>query len=167
MTFDPANSLAPYLQTSVFFPDEFDEFRVKFLALYRDISSNVNVRQIGVFDLEEFLTGERWPTIGDPQKKRQTFRIVIRLGALAAGTTNIIPHGITGIIEFTHIYGTGLTTTASGGGFRSVPLPYVNVTATANQIQIEADPTNVFVVLGAGGFSLSSGFIILEYLKNN
>jgi len=166
MTFDPSNSLAPYLQTSVYFPDEFDEFRTKFLALYRDISNNMNVRQIGIFDLQEFLTGERWFTAGDPQRKRQTFRKVIEFGALAAGSINIIPHGITGITEFTHIYGTGITTTPSGGGFRSVPLPYVNITSAANQIQLEADPTSVFIVLGAAGFSLSSGIVVLEYLKN-
>lgn len=165
MTFNPTSSLAPYLQTSVFFPEEFDEFRVKFLQLYRDISSNVNVRQIGVFDLQEFLTGQRWFTAGDPQTKRQTFRKVITFGALAAGSTNTIAHGISGVVTFTVITGTAITTTAGIGGNYQVPLPYVSAAANAN-IDLKADPTNIYLVLGAAGFSLSSGFVILEYLKN-
>lgn len=166
MTFDPSNSLAPYLQTSVFFPDEFDEFRVKFLALYRDISSNVNVRQIGIFDFQEFLTGERWFTTGDPQKKRQTFRKVFEIGPFAAGSVNIIPHGITGIVEFTHIYGTAITGTAGIGGFISLPLPYVNITGITACIGLEADPTNIYLALGATGHNITSAIIVLEYLKN-
>jgi hypothetical protein len=166
MTFSPSNSLAPFLQTSVFFPEEFDEFRVKFLALYRDISNNMNVRQIGVFDLEEFLTGERWFTAGDPQTKRQTFRITIQLGAYAAGTVQTIPHGVTGIVAFTHIYGTVITTTAGIGGFISLPLPYVNITAISACIGLEADPTNIYIALGTTGHSISSGTVVLEYLKN-
>lgn len=166
MTFDPANSLAPYLQTSVFFPDDFDEFRTKFLALYRDISSNVNVRQIGVFDLQEFLTGERWFTSGDPQKKRQTFRKTFEIGALAPGTNNVIPHGITGITSFTHIYGTVVTTTNIGSGFISLPLPYVNVTTVTAQIDLKADEANIYIDLGVASFTVSSGIVVLEYLKN-
>ena len=166
MTFDPANSLAPFLQTSVYFPDEFDEFRTKFLALYRDISNNVNVRQIGVFDLQDFLTGERWYTAGDPQKKRQTFRVVVTFGPQAAGSSLTIPHGITGIVSFTHIYGTGMTTQAGIGGFISVPLPYVNVLSANNQVALEVDPTNVYLVFGPAGFNFSSGLVVIEYLKN-
>src|SRR4051812_23939401 len=100
MTYSPSNSLAPFLQTSVFFPEDFEEFRVKFLALYRDISSNVNVRQIGVFDLEEFLTGERWFTSGDPQKKRQTFRKVFEIPAIARGASLVLATGITGVTRY-------------------------------------------------------------------
>ena len=166
MTFSPSNSNAPYLPTSTFFPENFEEFRVKFLELYRDISSNTNVRQIGVFDLVESLTGQQWFTSGNPQIKRQTFRVVVAFGAFAAGSNVAIPHGISNIATFTHIYGAGITTTAGVGGFIQVPLPFVSITASNNCIEVKADATNIYLSLGAGGFSLSSGSIILEYLKN-
>jgi hypothetical protein len=161
MTFDPSNSLAPYLQTSVFFPDEFDEFRVKFLALYRDIASNVNVRQIGIFDLEEFLTGELWFTTGDPQKKRQTFRKVFEIGAIAAGATSTTAHGITGIVAFTHIYGTAITNVVD---YR--PIPYSSVTAVNQQIEIKVDATNITIINGAAAPNITSAIVVLEYLLN-
>lgn len=161
MTFDPANSLAPYLQTSVFFPDEFDEFRTKFLALYRDISSNVNVRQIGIFDLQEFLTGERWFTSGDPQKKRQTFRKVFEIPAIAPGVFFTLAHGLTGVTAYTHIYGTVVT---NAPDFR--PIPYADITSPLNQIALKVDATIITVAVGATSPAVVSGIVVLEYLKN-
>lgn len=161
MTFNPANSIAPYLQTSVFFPDNFDEFRVKFLALYRDISNNVNIRQLGVFDLEEFLTGEKWFTSGDPQKKRQTFRTVYSIGAIAAGATLNTVHGLTGVTAFTHIYGTAITAVPDNR-----PIPYASATAVNQQIEIKVDGTNITIINGAGAPNITSAIVVLEYLKN-
>lgn len=160
MTFNPANSLAPFLQTSVFFPDEFDEFRVKFLALYRDIASNVNVRQIGVFDLEEFLTGERWFSSGNPQVKRQTFRQVFEIGPIAPGATSTTAHGLTGVTAYTHIYGTAVT----AADFR--PIPYASATVVTNQIELNVDGTNINIINGATAPAITSAIIVLEYLKN-
>lgn len=161
MTFNPASSIAPYLQTSVFFPEDFDEFRVKFLQLYRDISNNVNVRQIGIFDLQEFLTGERWFTSGNPQVKRQTYRTVYSIGAIAAGATSMTAHGLTGITAFTHIYGTAITAVVD---YR--PIPYASATAVNQQIELKIDATNITIINGAGAPNITSAIIILEYLKN-
>src|SRR3990167_5428892 len=97
MTFNPTNSLGPFIATSTFFPDEFEEFRVKFLELYRDLANAVNTREVGVFDLVEFLTGENWFTSGNPQVKRKTYRKVFELPATGAGATTNIAHGITGV----------------------------------------------------------------------
>lgn len=161
MTFDPSNSLAPYLQTSVFFPDEFDEFRVKFLGLYRDISSNVNVRQIGIFDLQTFLSGERWFTTGDPQKKRQTFRKVFELGAIAPGAVSTTAHGLTGVTAYTHIYGTAITSVVD---YR--PIPFASTNAVTDQIMVLTDAINLNVFNGATAPAITSGIIVLEFLLN-
>lgn len=161
MTFNPISSIAPYLQTSVFFPEEFDEFRVKFLQLYRDISNNVNVRQIGVFDLQEFLTGEHWFTSGNPQVKRQTFRKVFSIGAINTGATSTTAHGITGITAFTHIYGTAVTAAVD---YR--PIPYASATAVNQQIELKVDGTNITIINGGGAPNITSAIVVLEYLKN-
>jgi hypothetical protein len=161
MTFNPTNSIAPFLQTSVFFPEEFEPFRVKFLQLYRDISNIVNVRQIGIFDLQEFLTGEQWFTSGDPQKKRQTYRKTFSIGAIATGATSTTAHGITGITAFTHIYGTCVTDVVD---YR--PIPYASVTAVNQQIEIRVDATNITIINGAASPNITSALVVLEYLKS-
>lgn len=163
MTSSPSNSLAPFLQTSVFFPDEFDEFRTKFLALYRDISSNVNVRQIGIFDLQEFLTGERWFSTGDPQKKRQTFRRTYEIPAIAPGASLILPHGLTGVTAYTHIYGTVITSIVD---YR--PLPYSSTAGVAENISLRVDLGTASIVIDNGAISpaITSGLVVLEFLKN-
>lgn len=161
MTFSPSSSIAPFLQTSIFFPEEFDEFRVTFLQLYRNISYNVNVRQIGVFDLQEFLTGEQWFTTGDPQKKRQTYRQVFEIGAIAAGATSTTAHGLTNITAFTHIYGTCVTAVVD---YR--PIPYASATAVNQQIELKVDATNITIINGAAAPNITSAIVVLEYLKN-
>lgn len=156
MTFNPANTVAPYLQTSIFFPDNFEEFRVKFLDIYRDISNNVNIRQIAVFDQQEFLAGEQWFTTGNPQKKRQTFRKVFEFTD-ASLTFN---HGITGIVLCTHIYG------SFTNGTNFYPLPYVSAGAITDQVQVVVTPTQVVVTKGGTAPAITNAVLILEYLKN-
>ena len=161
MTFNPNNSLAPFLQTSVFFPDEFDEFRVKFLQLYRDIANCVNKREISIYELQEFLTGEQWFTVGNPQLKRQTYRQTYQIGAIAAGTTLNTAHGITGFTAFTHIYATAVTALPDNR-----PIPYASVTAVNQQIEIRVDATNIIISNGAAAPAITSAIVVLEYLKN-
>lgn len=161
MTFNPANTLAPFLQTSIFFPEEFEEFRVKFLSVFRDISSNVNIRQIGVYDLTEFLTGQQWFSTTSTQTKRQTFRKTFNIGAIAAGATLNTPHGLSGFTAFTHIYGTCITDIVD---YR--PIPYSSATAVNQQIEIKVDATNIVIINGAASPNITSAIVVLELLKN-
>lgn len=156
MTFNPSNSLGPFIATSTYFPDDFEEFRVTFLALYRDIALNVNTREVGIYDLQEFLTGENWFTTGNPQVKRKTFRKVFEFSDANLN----FAHGITGIVLCTHIYG------AATNGVLFFPIPYVSATAIANQIQIDVSATNVIITKGGGAPAITNGVVILEYLKN-
>lgn len=161
MTSSPANSIAPYLNTSTYFPEEWEEFRIRFLEQYRDIANNVNVRQIGVFDLQEFLTGEQWFTSGNPQVKRQTFRKAYEIGSINAGVTLNTPHNLSITGPFTHIYGTVITDIPD---YR--PLPCVSATAVNQQIALTVDGTNIVIVNGAAAPTIVSGIVVLEYLKN-
>lgn len=155
MTYSPANTLAPYLQTSDYFPDEFSEFRVNFLSLYRNISNCVNVRQIGIFDKTEFLTGEEWFGVISSQQKRQTFRKVFSF----SDANLVFNHDITGIVLCTHIYG-GFT-----DGTNFYPLPYVSTTIT-DQVAVKITPTQVIITKGGTAPAITNAVIVLEYLKN-
>lgn len=165
MTFGPSNTLGPYLPINQTFSEDEDQRLIQMTNRDRDIARYLNIRQIGIYDLNENPTGQQFPGT-TPQSKKQTFRKIFELGPFAAGTVNTIAHGISGITSFTQIYGTALTTTASGGGFLSIPLPYVNITAITACIGLEADPTNIYIALGAIGHSISTCIIVLEYLKN-
>lgn len=161
MTFSPASSSAPFQPTSTFFPEDFEEFRVKFLEVYRDLANNLNTKEIGIYDLQEFLTGQQWFTTGNPQKKRQTFRRVYSIGAIAAGATLNTAHGLTGITAFTAIYGTAVTDAVD---YR--PLPYVSTVALNQQVSLTVDATNIIIVNGAGAANITSALVVLEFLKN-
>lgn len=155
----PANSAAPFLPTSVFYPESDEEKRVKEISTYRDIASNVNVRQIGSYDLQESVAGQFFFTPGNAQQKRQSFRKAVTFSPLVAGL-NSFAHGIVGIgpnFTFTHIYGTG----KNAAGTVQVPFPQ----GGANTSMLEIGPVNVNLTIPAAyaGFSC---LIILEYLKN-
>lgn len=162
MTFNPVNTLAPFLQTSTYFPEDFQQFRIKFLELYDDIANVTNTRDNGIHDLREIPNGQLWFTSGNPQVKRLTFRKVIELGAIAAGATSTTAHGLTGNpLNFTYIGGTCITATPT-----YLPIPYASVTALNQQIEVYCDATNLYVINGAGAANITSAIIVLEYLKN-
>lgn len=161
MTFNPSSSIAPFLTPSTYFPEDFEEFRVKFLEIYRNIANTTNVREISIYDLNEFLTGQQWYTAGNPQIKRQTFRKAFNLGAVAAGTKLNTLHGLTGFTAFTAIYGTCVTDVVD---YR--PIPYASATAVDEQIEINVDATTLVISNGAAAPNITSAIVVLEYLKN-
>lgn len=152
---------APYLQTSTYFPENFEEFRIKFLEDYRNISNAVNVRGISLFDLTESVSGEQWFTAGNPQVKRQTFRKVYSIGAIAVGATLNTAHGLTGVTAYTNIMGTAITDVVD---YR--PIPYSSASAVNQQIEINVTATNIVITNGAGAPNITSAIVVLEFLKN-
>jgi hypothetical protein len=155
-TFQPANSNAVFLPTTIQYPKDQNELLNRLNKAYEDTASRLNAKQIGIFDLVEFLTGEQWPVVGDPQKKRQTFRKIF----FFSDASLTFAHGITGITLCTHIYG------AFTDGTNFYPLPFVSSVAIANQIQIVVTPVNVVVTKGGGAPAITNGVIVLEYLLN-
>lgn len=164
MTFGPANTNAIYLPTTQYFPEDAEKFRAVLTFVYSDIARRLNDKEIGLFDLVEFLNGQQWFTTGNPQIKRQAFRKVFPLPATGAGVTTNIAHGITGVgttTTFTHIYGTAVTTAPDNR-----PIPFASATLVTDQIQILVNATNIVVTNGATAPGITQGVIVVEYLKN-
>lgn len=161
MTYNPQNTVGPFLQTSLYFPEEFEEFRVKFLEVFKDISSTTNIREIGVYDRLEFLAGQQWFNATNSQQKRSAFRRVYSFGNIATGATLNIPHLLTNFTEFTHIRGTCITDVVD---YR--PIPYSSVTAANQQIEINVTATNIVIINGAAAPNITSGTVVLEFLKS-
>jgi len=160
-TFQPANSNAVFLPTTIQYPKDQNELLNRLNKAYEDTASRLNAKQIGIFDLVEFLTGEQWPVVGDPQKKRQTFRKVYFIGAIGAGATVLTAHGLTQVTAYTHIYGTAITSVPDNR-----PIPYASATLVTNQIEIKVDATNITIINGATAPNITSAIVVLEYLLN-
>jgi hypothetical protein len=160
-TFQPANSNAVFLPTTIQYPKDPQELIIRLNKAYEDIATRLNVKQIGIFDLVEFLTGEQWFTTANPQVKRQTFRKAFEIGAIAAGATSTTAHGLTNVTAYTHIYGTAITDVID---YR--PIPYASATVVTEQIEIKVDATNITIINGATAPNITSALVVLEYLKN-
>lgn len=149
-----------YLRTSREFPEDLHQLTVQVNKSYVEIALAVNDRIIGIFSTNKSaVTGESWFLTS---RRQQTLRQVYQFTSFSSPLS--IPHGI--IFDqtpgFTRIYGT------STDGTKWYPLPYVDVAAVNDQINIVLDSTNI-VITGGGGAgqpAITSGFIVLEWLTN-
>lgn len=147
---------APYLITSRVFPIKGPELESTLNKMYIEIAYAVNARTIGIFDLFQVVTGERWFS-ANPGIKRQTYRQAYSFGF----NPGPIDHNISGLVEFTRIYGTCITDQPD---FR--PLPYVSTIDTAHQISLTITATQIVIVRGGATPNILSGIVVLEYLLN-
>lgn len=161
MTFDPANTLGPFLPTTVAFSQEQEQFLIQITKRYADIARYLNVREIAIYDLNENITGEQWFNPNSVQIKRNGFRKVFSIGAINAGATSTTAHAITNVTVFTHIYGTAITANPDNR-----PIPYASGTAVNQQIELKVDASNITIINGAAAPNITSAIVVLEYLKN-
>lgn len=159
MTFSPANSLAFKVVENVTFSKDQGQFLLQLTDLYQKLATSTNAKDIGSYETVELLNGQQF--FGpNPQTKIQIYRKCFAIGAIAAGATSSIAHGIT-LTRLTRAYGTCITDVVD---YR--PIPYVSATLITNQIQLTVTATNVVVVNGATAPNITSGIIVLEYQKN-
>lgn len=158
MTFNANVQKSPYLRVQRNFPQDPQALTVEINKSYVDIANVVNVRTIGIFPINAPVsTGETWFISGE-SGRQQTLRQVYTF--TAAGN---IAHGINlaNITGFTRIYGTFTD------GTNWYPLPYVDVSAANNQVNIYVSGSNIVITAGAGSPpSISSGYVVLEWLSN-
>src|SRR5580692_2930189 len=143
------NSTA-YLRTSRDFPEDPQALRMELNKSYIDSANAINSRIIGIFSTNRpAVNGEEWFLAGVKQQGlRQVYTFT------AAGN---IAHGInlTNIYGFTKIYGTFTD------GTNWYPLPYVDISAANNQVNIYVSPTNIVITSGGGSPpGISSGFCV-------
>jgi hypothetical protein len=147
-----------FLRTSREFPEELHQLTVEINKAYVDTALAVNNRTISLFNINRpAINGESWFIMNN--QRQQGSRQVYTFGSIVAATN--IPHGLTtGPLFFTRIYGTFTD------GTNWYPLPYVDVTAADNQVNIVVNPTNIVVTPGAGTPpTISSGMVVLEWIS--
>ena len=161
MTTSSNSSIAPYLRTTEVFPEDQSQLLIKHTNVYSNVANAVNVREIGIYDLQELLSGKKWFNTTNLQNMRSVYRKVFQIGPINAGAIQTIAHGISGIVAFTHMYGTCITSVVD---YR--PIPYVDETVVTNQIRLNCSGTNLIIANGATAPGITSGSIVLEYLLN-
>lgn len=152
--------MSPFLPNSVYLPLDEEQRLITNNLLLNQIVKAVNLREIGTYETSETITGESWFS-SNINVKRAVYRQVYQIGALNAGSTLSMAHNISSLSQFTHIYGTCIT---ADGNFH--PLPDVSATNVTNQVSLDCTPTNIVIVNGSTAQNISSGLVILEYLKN-
>lgn len=171
MTFplDPINTSNDFIPENWEWPEtDTPEFLYEIKRRYRRISSNLNNREIGIFDLAEYLTGEQWFDPGNTQIKRQTFRKVVQTGPVVTGL-NIIPHGIPfpAVVpplsnwRVTNVHGTLTDPTQP----QPVDPAVINAPIPNSTTLLELTNTNIRLTIPAT-YNNWDGIVVIEYLKN-
>lgn len=154
-----------YLITSRNFPTDGAQLEPELTKMYNEVAQAVNLRTNGLYETTQNVTGEQWfntsfnPDVG--MRRRQSYRKVFTFGAIAAGATLAINHGITGITSFTLTYGEAITDVPD---FRNIP--FASATVVTDQIQVTKTSTQIIIINGATAPNIVSGKFVLEYLLN-
>lgn len=148
-------------------PENWDDARPFIVEQFKRIANSVNFKEIGFFIDEEVLSGKAFiPGISTgytSQTFRQVLRKVIDFGMLPDTTTKNVPHEIDIDGNFTLISLTACATDPVA--FVSIPIPYVDTVALANQIEIDIDATNINITTGSNRNNFTRCYVILEYLQ--
>lgn len=147
---------------------EFKELLVRMYQNINIIALNVNIRDAGYYDLQEFVNGQLYfpdplnnsTTPGVPDY-RPVFRKVINFGSLPNGGTKSVPHNLDVNVgtTFTRIYATASDTT----DFEYIPIPYAS--AGGDNIELSVDATNVNITTVIDDSNFNVCYVVLEYLK--
>lgn len=154
MSFQPANTQGPFLPINQTFSTDEEQRLIQMTLRDRDITRNVNIRDIAIYDLTQSPDGQQWFTAGNPQVKRGGFRQVYTFTS-----TGNVAHNITGI-TLCNAYGEYTDGTNFYG------LIYASSVAIAGQVTFYISPTNIVIQAGAGAPAFTSGIVVLEYLLN-
>lgn len=155
------SSITPVLIGSRKFPQEPSQLESELTKMYTEVSQAVNVKTNGLYETTQVTTGDVYFSNGEQTNRRQSFRKVFTFGAINAGTSASVNHGITGVTSFVHIYGTCNTDAPDAR-----PIPYTSATNVTEQIQINVTSSQINILNGAGADNILSAIIVLEYLLN-
>ena len=136
-----------------------------------DIASAINTKDSGLYTDEIVITGQQfYPVFGTTTAQsvtyRDVFRKVIDFGALPNAATKSVAHGITTTqnMTLTRFYATATDPAAATLNI-GIPIPYVNVAAPADGVQMTIDATNINITTTTANYTAYTRcFVIVEYM---
>lgn len=174
MSFSPSSGFNNFVPNDLIIPREEKEMNLVLTDYIRLMVNNLNAKEVGTYDTEEFAQGQYWFNPANRQNPRSGLRKVINLqktdGSGGSGLNDFtltnpqtIAHGIdiSPQTVFTRISGA-----ASDPSTQYISLPFVDMTGAGNNIELCVDATNV-ILRSTGDFSaFTTAYVILEYLQN-
>jgi len=161
MTFNPGNSLGPFLPINQTFSQNEGEFHVQITNRDRDIARNINDREIALYDLAEVPTGQQWFNSANTQVKRNGYRKAFILPAITSGNSLSLAHNIVGITIMTRYWANVITDVPD---FRQIP--YASNALATDQVAMRITSTDILIAVGVAFPNITSGIAVLEYLKS-
>lgn len=134
------------------------------------MATNVNLKETGYYNLQEFVNGNLWfpnPATNSSAPGnasfRQEFIKVVNFGPLPNAGTKTVAHNIPITVgyTFTMIYGT-----ATNPNTEFIPIPYSSTVAVADNIEIWVDPTNVNIRTAANYSAYTTTYVVMKYIKS-
>ena len=160
MSYGPTNTRSSFLSVSEVFPLDPKEQIIKLSNLHTNIANAVNTREISVYqDGTQTPTGQQFILPGVGLQQGVAYRKTFTFGAIAAGATLNIAHGLTNLSSVIHWKG-GVVTAVPD--YR--PLPYVSSTVVTNQVAVLVTAANIVITNGATAPNILNGMIMIEYL---
>jgi hypothetical protein len=159
MSFAPDFSTGNFVPENYVIPDEPEQMKEFLKKSLEEMARFINRKDMGQYETVEVQVNQTFPG-ATPQDKRQIYRKIFEFNAIAAGATLNIAHGITGVTDFTRIYGTCITAVPDNR-----PIPFADVTNVTNQISVLRNGLNIVVVNGATAPNITSGRIVVEFYK--
>ncbi len=177
----PFTSLANYIPPNIIIPEDWERARETLTDFLISVAYAINTREISVYqnatlsgagaNISETLNGQAWFRTDNVNLFRYGTRTVVEIGALqdySGGiTTQTVPHGIqtTANTRFTRIYGCATDPGASSTS-SAIPIPFVDVDAIANGIELSVDATNVNLRYGANYSTYTVAYVVLEWIED-
>ena len=152
-------------------PQDLRELLVRLYQNVNIIAINLNYKDTGIYDTFEFVCGKQYfarpaqsAAIQTDDSFRMVLRLVIDFGQLPNAATKSVAHNLVNEINSNWIF-VGVTGTASDTtGFNYINLPYASP-VLLNNIELNADGTNVNVITGVNRTNFDTCYITLEYIK--
>lgn len=169
-SFSPTGSFDQYLAPEFnVAPDDERAFEL-ISERERNTASIINILERGQYQTFELLNGQQWFTNSSATNSNVPlygFRTVVNLGALPNTTTLTVAHGITQLQSsafFSRVTGFAVNPSGSGTTPKYIQFPYASP-VLADNIEIWADDTNVYVKTGKNQSAFTVAYAILDYVK--
>lgn len=149
----PISNKTPFVRTFRKFPtDDKQSLATELTRGWIETANAVNSRVIGIVSTDPGITGKTYFFNG------QKFQSIFQLFPISDSNLTI-SHGISNFSQMA----------VQSGWFTDgsiwYPLPYVDVTNVTNQVMVTTNATQILVVKGSSAPTISSGFVLLEWLQ--
>ena len=149
---------SPFLREQRNFPAEsIQAFSLEVDRAYVDIAQKVNTRTIALFGNQNIIvTGERW-FLANQSEGKQTQRFLLQFSSAGSFIHNLDLLTSLGVTKITGTF---------TDGTNWYPLPYVSATNVTDQVSIVVTQTSIIITAGSTAPSITSGFVIVEFLSS-